>query len=125
VRRYSLKRQKLNRRADEWRRQRIEEIGVCDICAERPCELIHEISRGQNRELSLMAAYAQLGPCSQCHDLKIHKGMTVAMQLAYLFWRRPAESDIVAFWNLTDRRWPSCEEIWTAYVALTDYPRNP
>ncbi len=125
MRRYSLKRQKLNRDADEWREERLREITECDLCREPSC-VIHEISRGTaNRVLSLTSVFAQLVLCQPCHDLKVHKGMPVAEQLAWLWARRPGDFDIEAFYSLTARRWPSAHDILKAYRRITTHLLAP
>lgn len=90
----------------------------CDICC-ADAAVIHEISRGIDREKSLLARYATLALCSPCHD-RVHQGMSRAEQLAWLKARRPGDFDLAAFWELTGRRFPSAREVWLAYRPLMD-----
>lgn len=120
MRRFSLKRQKLNRDADAWREEKIMLIGRCDLCGmnELAYLCLHEIARGINRELALTAAYAQLCLCDCCHRYWAHRGGKIAEQLARLKFVRPYDYDIEEFYRLTDRRWPDETDIEAAFKRI-------
>lgn len=104
----------------EAREKRVREADGCDICEGVPC-LVHEIARGTpHRQKALLANYATLILCQPCHDLKVHKGMPVAEQLAWLKARRAGDFDIEKFYRITARRWPSAEDIWHHYQRIMD-----
>lgn len=102
----------------EAREKRVREAECCDICGGIPC-LIHEIARGTpHRQKALLANFATLILCQPCHDLKVHNGMSVAEQLAYLHLRRDSEFDMPMYYELTGRVWPSLADIDAAYQRI-------
>lgn len=102
----------MNEATRREREKRVRESDGCDICR-ADAAVVHEIARGTpHRQKALLASYATLVLCSPCHDLKVHQGMSVAEQLAFVFVRRPDEFELNRFWELTGRMWPSNLEVW-------------
>lgn len=93
----------------EAREKRVREADGCDICGGIPC-LIHEIARGCHRQKALLANYATLILCQKCHA-KVHSGMSLAEQHAWLYHRRPQDQNLEAYWQLIARRHPSYQEV--------------
>lgn len=100
----------------EAREKRVRDADGCDICGGIPC-LVHEVARGIHRQAALLANFATLVLCDECHR-KVHQGMPVAVQLAYIMLRRDSEFDMPKFYKLTGRVWPSLEDINHAHAAI-------
>ena len=101
----------------ELREVRVRE-SKCDLFL-GDAALVHEIARGQHRQAALLERYATLVLCSPCHRI-VHQGMTVAEQLAWVWWRRPKEYDLAKFFALTGRNWPSGLEVLEEYRRISD-----
>ena len=115
MKRYSPKRSKLNEVADEWRRQRLCDLDKCDLCQGQATEL-HEIARGPNRLRFLMEPCGQLATCRACHE--VLDGMSMAKQLAWLRFRRPEDFNLEWFWVLSNRNFPSYEDVFREFHLL-------
>lgn len=103
----------------EWREALIFRVGCCEICSnDRIDELAcHEIARGIHRQNALTSACAILVVCWRCHK-RVHEGMSVAEQLAYLLLKRDSCFDIEAYYKLTGRRWPDLADITHAHARM-------
>lgn len=110
MRRFSLKRQKLNRQVEKFRAAFRAELKVCEWCQKKK-PVLHEIARGTaDRKKAMDKRYAILGLC----DPGCHQGVGLwprAKQLALLALRRPHDFDLEAYWQLIRRRTPDQEEV--------------
>jgi len=129
MRRYSLKRQKLNRRADEWRKNFRESIGKCDACGTTQRLSLHELglARGPNREKFLMEPCGLLCLCNAnpgtgyegCHE--IWDKRDELDQLVLLYHVRPGAFDLPRYLFLTREGAPNritADDISTAHSRL-------
>lgn len=116
MRRYSLKRQKLNRTADAWRKQFREEIGQCDACGDTERLGLHELglARGTaNRVKFLMEPCGLLCLCNAnpatgyegCHEIWDKK--SELDQLVLLYHVRPGAFDLHRYLFLTRENAPT------------------
>lgn len=88
----------------EWRRNRVFEIGVCDLCCEYdfPTLCLHEIARGCCRKAALCEPAAQLCVCFWCHQ--VVERMPLALQLALLLHVRPTDYSICRYNQIATRK---------------------
>lgn len=136
MRHYSLKRQKIERDAQKWRREYRERIGKCDACGTTQRLSLHELglARGPNREKFLMEpcgllclCLADIAACIEgCHT--IWDKRPEVDQLALLYDRRPDAFDLPRFLFLTRATAPNritATEILTALRNLQPHPQSP
>lgn len=123
MRNVSLKRQKLNAAVKPFRDGLLERVAVCEWCINTDSGLIvHEISRGQYRAMSLDKPFACLVLCGDCHrDMHdLPASHAVCIGLALLRYSRPTDFNLERFYQLTARRWPDEEMVdryWTRTLA--------
>jgi hypothetical protein len=126
MRKVSLKRQKLNKVANEWRTAFKEWVGRCERCMKpaAPEHLdIDEIARGSgHREKALMARFAILCVHRQCHN-EI-QNWSRAKRLALLYLARSSNFCLQNYHELTNRCFPSQEEVDLEITTLLK-ARNP
>ena len=136
MRRYSLKRQKLNRTADEWRRNFRESIGACDACGDTERLGLHELglARGTaNRVKFLMEPCGLLCLCNAnpatgyegCHE--IWDKAEEIDQLALLYHVRDWCFDLPRYLFLTREGAPdriTAADVYKAHRRLTREPRK-
>lgn len=85
-------------------RDALRAIGHCEICGCSRSQLdVHEICRGQFRQLALDKPFALLLVCRKCHEeLGSAKEWPEPRQLAILAESRPNDFNLTAFLNLTN-----------------------
>ncbi len=114
MRKFTLKRQKLNRVANKWRAAFRESIGQCDACGTTERLSLHELgqARGKNRMASLMEpscilclCLADTAACLEgCHE--IWDKRTELDQLALLYEKRPDAFNLRRYLQITSPNSP-------------------
>lgn len=106
MRNRSLKRAKIDRAADKWRKDQIAKVARCEWCGRKrkPKDLtVHEICGGCDRWRSQDKPYATLVLCSRdCH--RAVQPMSKARQLGILHIRRIEDFDLVAYNEIPNRK---------------------
>ena len=83
--------------AAPWRKTWLARVGACDICSAMP-HVVHEISRGASRELSLTEPSCIMALCTHCHAMMDEtKEWPPMRQLAWLACSRPYDLDLEKF----------------------------
>jgi hypothetical protein len=121
MRRVSLKRAELNRRAKPVRDRMISQAGQCMLCGcspkkpntKLPLEMsqlcVHEIANGPVRSKAIDKPYATLVSCWACNGGPLNdKGLyPETRQLAILLQEAPEEYDLEAYIQLTSPQAPN------------------
>lgn len=108
MRKRSLKRAKIDRAADKWRKVQIAKVGRCEWCGlpQKPKDLtIHEICGGCDRWRAQDKGFASLVVCRRagsCHQAV--QLMPKPRQLAILHIRRTEDFDLVAYNEIPNRQ---------------------
>lgn len=114
MRRQSPKTANRTRAADKWRDALCQRVARCECGCMLPTAWenldVDEIARGSGHRLkALDQAYAVL--CvRRLHHQKI-QNWPRAKRLALLYIHRPSDFDLIAFWALTQRKWPDWDEV--------------
>jgi hypothetical protein len=119
MRRRSLKRAAMDRKASESRDGLREMVGRCEWCGRHNFGLeVHEILRGGYRAKTQDQPCCQLVLCRDCHDLM--GGRDWAEQLAILMRSRPEDFNLLKFHDLASRRKPLYEEVelWSMRLSF-------
>jgi len=107
----------------EWREALVAEVCRCEFCGLRNRVLQpHEVARGIHRQKALCARFAILVLCLDCHAA-VHRMAGEdqrGLGLALLRRSRPHDYNLEAFYDLTDRRFPSPESVrlWGLRLAF-------
>lgn len=112
MKRVSPKRRKLLATATPLREQLIEQVGICEFCLRDCGHLdVHEISRGSLRGQSLDKRFACVVLGRPCHDAlhRLAGDDAAAIGLLLIERSRPTDSNIEAFYQLLNRRWPPAD----------------
>lgn len=116
--RLSTKRRALLADARPFRESLVAQTERCEWCGRRRNDLApHEIARGCDRSKALMARFAILVVCLECH--RETDRLPRAGQLALLYLVRSDDYDLAAYHRLICRNYPDQSEVDLWIMRLT------